>query len=235
MNASDISQISAVLANITLPNGTIDQLTLVNQSENVGKWNTSYTIPSLNGRYNITIIANDSLNNLNTSETSWFNTLQIGLTNCSDLTEAGATYVLLNNIITLEMQSQAFVNTFVQTIGDINVEMWIGKKDYLLYQAKIDKTIDLSKAVPGVNTVLGVKITLNNSDFNKPIIIQEPVFEEGSVQKLEDVMSPRIKMQKVNLDLGQIREIALFLFNTNNNYSSLCTKGLFPWSSLFCP
>ena len=71
-NATDETAISIVLANITYPNGTISQLTLSNKSGFDNKYNSSFTIPSLLGNYNITYIANDSSNNINSSTTSNF-------------------------------------------------------------------------------------------------------------------------------------------------------------------
>ncbi len=62
---------SAALANITLPNGTSTLLTLKNLTFKT-KFNTTYTIPSLLGRYNITFIANDTSNNINNTQTTYF-------------------------------------------------------------------------------------------------------------------------------------------------------------------
>jgi len=79
-NVSDIIEISAnitdnavvdtVLANITFPNGTVLQLTLTNASE---KFNDSFVAPNLKGQYNVTYFANDTSNNTNSSETTFFN------------------------------------------------------------------------------------------------------------------------------------------------------------------
>jgi hypothetical protein len=73
-NVSDNVNVSAVLANITLPNGTINQLILINTTAQIGntKWNTTFTIPALLGTYNITFIANDTSNNINSSEKTNF-------------------------------------------------------------------------------------------------------------------------------------------------------------------
>ncbi|MFC1768800.1 Ig-like domain-containing protein [Nanoarchaeota archaeon] len=70
-DVTDYSNIDTVLANITYPNGTIEQITLSNTTGD--KYNTSYTIPYLKGQYNITIIANDTFGNTNATETTYFN------------------------------------------------------------------------------------------------------------------------------------------------------------------
>ena len=68
-NVSDDINVSSVLANITIPNGTINQITLSNV---VGdKYNNSYVIPNIAGRYEILIIASDGVN-INDSEITYF-------------------------------------------------------------------------------------------------------------------------------------------------------------------
>jgi hypothetical protein len=81
-NISDIIEVGAraiddvvvelIFVNITIPNGTISQLTL-NYNENSNGWyNLSYTIPNVIGQYNITVIANDTSGNVNSTETTFF-------------------------------------------------------------------------------------------------------------------------------------------------------------------
>ncbi|MBT4376882.1 hypothetical protein HOD29_05915 [archaeon] len=70
-NVTDVSNITSVLANITYPNSTINQIVLTNSGGD--KYNNSFTIPLLGGRYNVTIIATDSVNNINDSEQTYFN------------------------------------------------------------------------------------------------------------------------------------------------------------------
>jgi hypothetical protein len=158
---------------------------------------------------------------------------------------------LLNKMIALEMSeansannssnsavaqnmTQAVVKTLADSIGDINMELWIGKKDYLLYQVKLDKTVDLSKVLGSFgltgNTAvaassspqLEVNFSMVNSDFNKPITVSTP----ASSQKIEDVLLPLIKIQNVSKDITLIGSNASLLFSASKNYSSLCAKGL---------
>ncbi len=70
VNVTDDVNISAVLANITYPNTTINQLTLSLDSGN--RFNTTFAIPSVNETYNITFIVNDTTNNINSTNTSNF-------------------------------------------------------------------------------------------------------------------------------------------------------------------
>lgn len=125
----------------------------------------------------------------------------------------------------IENMAQAFVKTCVDAIGDINLEVWIGKKDYMLYQDKIDQLIDSNKIEPNTNVQAEVKIDMVNSNFNKPIVVQAP----ANAQKIEDIVLPLLKTQKIDSDMNQIGSIA-FSYSTKNfpkvNYSSLCYNGL---------
>ncbi len=78
-NVTDVIEIGAnvtdgiangVLARVTYPNSTIVEVVL---TVAVGdKYNNSFTIPDLTGRYNVTFVANDSAGNSNNSETTYF-------------------------------------------------------------------------------------------------------------------------------------------------------------------
>lgn len=71
VNVSDNSFVSVVLANITLPNGTVRQITLGNGSSQ--RFNASFIVTDLAGSYSVRIIANDTgNNNINSSEFSTF-------------------------------------------------------------------------------------------------------------------------------------------------------------------
>jgi len=70
VNVTDDVEVGTVLANVTLPNGTIDQLALSLSTGN--KYNISFTIPGLTGNFNVTFIANDTSNNINSTEKTNF-------------------------------------------------------------------------------------------------------------------------------------------------------------------
>jgi len=134
-----------------------------------------------------------------------------------------------NNFSIPPSAMDSLVNLLASTIGDINMEIWVGQKDYMLYQIKFDKLVDLSKVSPGLNTQVDVKLSQTNSNFNKPITVQPP----AGAQKIEDAVSAFIQASqvqtpqaKVEASLKQIRSDAQSLFMTDNNYSSLCNHGL---------
>ena len=70
VNVTDDSAVDVVIANLSYPNGTINELVLGSTSGD--KYNTSFILPYLIGNYNITFFANDTGNNVNNSETSNF-------------------------------------------------------------------------------------------------------------------------------------------------------------------
>ena len=72
-NVTDTRGVDVVLANITLPNGSLQLITLTNETTGSPKFNSSFTLPGLEGQYNVQIIANDTFNNVNNTETTFFN------------------------------------------------------------------------------------------------------------------------------------------------------------------
>jgi len=72
-NVTDNDNVSSVRANITRPDSTTQLLTLTQVASTI-KFNSSFTIPSTTGVYNIRILANDTSNNLNNTETTTFTT-----------------------------------------------------------------------------------------------------------------------------------------------------------------
>jgi hypothetical protein len=62
----DNASVNSTLANVTSPNGTIHALTL-SQVSGTNKYNTSFTVPNVVGKYNITYFANDSNGNENST------------------------------------------------------------------------------------------------------------------------------------------------------------------------
>jgi len=123
-------------------------------------------------------------------------------------------------------KAQAFANTFVDTMGDVNIEMWIGKKDFMLYKFGINKVIDSNKIYSGTNMQLEIKFNMANSNFNKPISVQSPVSEGTPAQKIEDIALPLLKTQKIESDMSQIGFTAQSVFSINKSYYSLCKSGL---------
>lgn len=119
---------------------------------------------------------------------------------------------------------QPALTTVAEAIGDIDVEVWIGKSDFLIYRMKIEKTFDVSKIIPILNLQVVAKIDTTYSDYNAPLNIQEP----STSQKIEEILLPLLKsqeMDEMDSDLTQIRIGAEEIFTENNDYSLLCKRG----------
>jgi hypothetical protein len=69
-NVTDDSEISVVIANVTYPNSTIQTIVLTQQTGTI-TYNTSFTIPQQGGLYLVNIIANDTTNNINNTQTNF--------------------------------------------------------------------------------------------------------------------------------------------------------------------
>jgi len=100
-NITDQSALGAVYANITRPGSTVDQITLSNSIGN--KYNNSYTIPAEIGTFNIVFFANDTFNNINSSESTNFTT---------SLSEGHSGTFILNS--SDSVQNSFFNGTFYQ-------------------------------------------------------------------------------------------------------------------------
>ena len=134
---------------------------------------------------------------------------------------------LINKLIDSQIQDASKI---IDAIGDINIEMWIGKKDFLLYQTKIEKTIDTNKIIPGAIMKLTLKFDATSSNFNNPIVVQAPT----GTQKIETVLLPLLgeqynatwKLSTIKGKMAQIRVSAESAYKDNKSYSSLCNSGL---------
>ena len=142
---------------------------------------------------------------------------------------SGTASVPTSSPAVVENMIQAGVKTFVDAIGDINMEVWIGKKDFMLYQVKLDKTIDLNKIAQAygatstsTNAQVAIKLNITNSNFNKAVTTQAP---EGA-QKIEEILLPLAKIQKVNTDIKQIGYDASYIHSEDKSYATLCSRGL---------
>ncbi len=79
-------------------------------------------------------------------------------------------------------------------LGDITAEMWIGKKDKLLYKIEGEKEIDLSKFNEKDEGVINLKIVFNFSNFNQPVEIKAPEISKSleEILVIPQILSPLI-------------------------------------------
>jgi hypothetical protein len=112
----------------------------------------------------------------------------------------------------------------------------------MLYEAKVDKVVDISKIYPSANMQLEIKFDMINSNFNKPITVQAPT----GAQKIEDIVLPLLKTQTSNLitptldlktqkidsDMNQVGFEAQSIFSANKSYALLCKNGFLNGSKI---
>lgn len=127
-----------------------------------------------------------------------------------------------NSNLFVQNMTGAVIASFLDSIGGINVEIWVGKSDFMLYQMKVVKAVDLNKIMGITNWTLNLSFSETNSNFNKPITAQAP----ANAQKLEDVVLPLLKAQKIKTDMSQIGTTVQTVFTEKKSYSSVCYKGL---------
>lgn len=221
------------LSNLTVPSETLNQFGLNKLNENIGKW---FKI----NENSIKVISQDSggIMNFNVNDLSFKN-----LNTTQDLRELSKFFIfdkkLEPEVVSgQKMHHYLFVidknklkslfailgesaDPFLDKIGVINVEIWIGSKDKLLHQYKVNKSLNLSQ-IAGLPTSIDFVMQGTNSEFNKTLTIQLP---ENS-QLLEEVVVPYIKEQKIINDLKQISFYANSLMQNSENYYYFCNKGL---------
>lgn len=94
-NVTDDFEVSAVLANVTAPDGTSEIITLTNISIRYSK---TYALGQT-GWYFVRIIANDTDNLLNNTETTMFNATGNYISNCFNITTPNQNYILTQDLV----------------------------------------------------------------------------------------------------------------------------------------
>ncbi len=77
-------------------------------------------------------------------------------------------------------------NKFLDVIGEISIDLWVGKKDLLVYRVKGEKEIDLSQIDKKTEGKVMIKTEMNYSDFNQPVEIEVP----ENYKLLEEIFPP---------------------------------------------
>ncbi len=130
------------------------------------------------------------------------------------------------------------LDKFFEKVGELSGELWIGKKDDLLYRFKGEKTFDLSKFGESATGTISLKLDINLSKFNQLINIEAP----GQYKRLDEILSPifgeygkylgeaqtSAKDARIIADMGQLRTTAELLYDTSvpssGSYEYLCNE-----------
>jgi len=135
---------------------------------------------------------------------------------------------------TLTLDPEKFKKEILDKLGEIKGQLWIGKKDYLLYKSTFETEVELETKKGKVN--FSFKFNNENSKFNQPVKITLPSeyknFSEILALWLDQYgkflgesfskTKAKAKDAKIILNLTQVRMIAEMIYDNENSYFSLC-------------
>jgi hypothetical protein len=124
---------------------------------------------------------------------------------------------------------------FFKKVGDIDGDVWIGKKDSLLYRAKIEKSIDLNKIDQYTEGKMNFDLDFNFSDFDEPVKIEAPANFKTLEQFLGPIIDQIVKRQAyqtITNDMLTISSFADYFYSddyrdlncTNEEIKSFCEE-----------
>lgn len=117
------------------------------------------------------------------------------------------------------------ISVFLEKAGELTADLWIGKKDGLLYKIEAEKGLNLSDIMGGnAPAEVNIKLEVNSSKFGQSLIITPPT----DAQKLEDIFAPVIeqintqnKINSIKDDMLQLKFTATSIFTIGKNYSKV--------------
>jgi len=141
-----------------------------------------------------------------------------------------------------DMMGQMIGNVLDQ-LGEINADIWIGKKDNLVYKVNFQKAIDLSKlveyfigsigfteagsgAIPKMNLAINGNIEFSN--FNKPVQVEAPKKFIPFLEIAQNFMAKyqeKINEENIVSGMSQLQSFAEMSYLIYENYYNFsCTK-----------
>ncbi len=81
----------------------------------------------------------------------------------------------------MTLSNKKSLEELLDNIDELSAELWIGKKDNLLYKTKSKFNIK----IPDTKDKIGVNLEITLSDYNKPIEVEKP----KKTKSLEDIMT----------------------------------------------
>ena len=209
-NVSDNIRVHTVLANVSMPNGTIKQLTLTNRSDYSLTFNTTFTDTNVTGVYNITIIANDTSNNRNTTQTSNFTVNDVINPSVNNLVPALNTAFNLSNTITFATNvtdnynvSRVFVNITApnNTIKELELDYRSGDQ------------YNNTFAVPNLTGAYNITFIANDSPNNRNTT-------QTSNFTVNDMINPSVNNLVPALNTAfNLSNTITFAINVTDNYN----------------
>ncbi|MEM4322104.1 MAG: hypothetical protein QW308_03365, partial [Candidatus Woesearchaeota archaeon] len=164
VNATDDFAIDTVYANITLPNGTQQQLSLAPATGS--KYNNSFTIPTLTGLYNITYFANDTSGNTNTTTTTNFTaTTPPDTTPPSVFDPKPAPNSAFNTSTTIEIAANATDDFAIDTVY-ANITLPNGTQQQLSLALAVGNKYNNTYIIPALTGLYNITYFANDTSGN---------------------------------------------------------------------
>ena len=165
-NVTDNINVSSVLANITLPNSTVQQLTLLDDNgDNI--YNATFNKTSSFGTYTVRIIANDTSrhNNINSSETTYFSITGTNYPNVTSLLPTINSEFNVSNII--EISANVSDATGIDSVyANVSYPNGSLTKLVLTNGTGYDNKFNVSFTAPALTGNYNVSFFANNTNGN---------------------------------------------------------------------
>jgi hypothetical protein len=115
------------------------------------------------------------------------------------------------------------IDQILEKIGETEFELWIGKKDFLIYKIELKKEIDLAELDGGGS--LSIKLNINFSNFNEKVNVIQPAEFSTIKEVFEEIFEPVINWiqsqkrdEKRKKDLELIKEGLDIYYNFYKSY-----------------
>jgi hypothetical protein len=115
------------------------------------------------------------------------------------------------------------IDQILEKIGETEFEIWIGKKDFLIYKIELKKEIGLTELDGGGS--LSIKLNINFSNFNEKVNVIQPAEFSTIKEVFEEIFEPVINWiqsqkrdERRKKDLELIKEGLDIYYNLYKSY-----------------
>jgi hypothetical protein len=193
-NITDDVNISNILANITLGNNSIQQVTLLYAGGE--RYNYTFQIPPVIGKYNVTFLANDTSGNKNSSKTIFFTVNDILAPGVNSTSPGNATYNV-SNVITVAVNVSDDVNVTTVlanvTLGNNTIQQislaYIGGTRYS------NATYTIPNAIGNYNITFLATDTSGNRNTTERVFFT-----------VNDIIAPQVAIQQPPADSSYLAD-----------------------------
>jgi hypothetical protein len=118
-----------------------------------------------------------------------------------------------------------------EVLGEVDFEIYIGKKDFLIYKVAGEKLIEIPDEPSRPGGEVDLNFQLESSRFNQPIDIQAPEQSTSILELFGPLMQMSMGMNqagadaRIKSDVIQLRTEAELIYADYGNYDNLCIGG----------